>query len=112
MEVSTPNWQCGWQSAPTETTYAKPPSYYMTLKVRVEDRISQRLGNRIHQLEVIVDQQSVELRGKCATHYSKQLAQHAALGVIEDEMLVNSIEVGRLPSLSARHLSNPADLAI
>lgn len=84
----------------------------MTLKMRVEDRIQERLGNRIHELEVIVDHQDVVLRGKCATHYSKQLAQHAALGVIEDERLVNSIEVGRLPSLAARFSSNPADLAI
>jgi len=33
------------------------------------------------------------LEGECSTYYSKQLAQHAALGVLEDEPLENTIVV-------------------
>jgi hypothetical protein len=35
----------------------------------------------------------VVLEGQCATYYTKQLAQHAALGVLEDEHLENAIAV-------------------
>jgi hypothetical protein len=35
----------------------------------------------------------VILEGQCATYYTKQLAQHAALGLLEDEQLENAIVV-------------------
>jgi hypothetical protein len=35
----------------------------------------------------------VYLEGRCATYYTKQLAQHAAMGIIEDEHLENLIVV-------------------
>jgi hypothetical protein len=35
----------------------------------------------------------VILEGQCATYYTKQLAQHAAMGVLEDEQLDNAIVV-------------------
>lgn len=63
------------------------------LERRVQDRISKRLGRRIRDLRVQVVGNRVTLSGRCATYYSKQLAQHAALGVIEDEVLENEIEV-------------------
>jgi hypothetical protein len=37
---------------------------------------------------------TIVLEGKCATYYTKQLAQHAALGVLDDEQLENAIVVG------------------
>jgi hypothetical protein len=36
---------------------------------------------------------AVLLQGQCATYYTKQLAQHAALGILDDERLENDIEV-------------------
>ncbi len=59
----------------------------------IESRIRQRLGGRIRDLHVACDGEIVTLRGKCQTYHSKQLAQHAALGVMEDEVLHNVIEV-------------------
>ena len=63
------------------------------LAKRIRERITKRLGDRIRDLQVVVQTGKVVLRGSCATYYSKQLAQHAALGVIEDEHLENVIEV-------------------
>ncbi|MEX2170368.1 MAG: hypothetical protein WD851_13725 [Pirellulales bacterium] len=64
---------------------------------RIRERIHLRLRGRIHDLVVQVDAKQVTLNGRCATYYSKQLAQHAALGVLEDEHLENAIVVA-LPS--------------
>ena len=35
----------------------------------------------------------IRITGECSTYYSKQLAQHAVLGVVEDEVIENRIEV-------------------
>jgi hypothetical protein len=63
------------------------------LAIRIRERIQFRLNGRIHDLTVHVDDKRVVLNGRCATYYSKQLAQHAALGVLEDEHLENAIIV-------------------
>jgi hypothetical protein len=60
---------------------------------RIRERIYLRLGWRICDLDVQVDGQQVVLYGRCATYYSKQLAQHVALGLVEDERLINEIVV-------------------
>lgn len=59
----------------------------------IRSRIRQRLGDRVHELCVAVEDNQVILNGRCATYYTKQLAQHAALGVLNDEQLENRIEV-------------------
>jgi hypothetical protein len=59
----------------------------------IEIRIRERLGGRIRDLQVACDGESIVLCGKCHTYHSKQLAQHAAQGVVEDEVLSNQIEV-------------------
>lgn len=64
------------------------------LASRIQTRIERRLGDRIRDLQVFVAGKNVTLQGCCATYYSKQLAQHAALGVLEDERLENDICVG------------------
>lgn len=59
----------------------------------IESRIRERLSARVRDLKVEVDGGWVVLHGRCATYYTKQLAQHAALGVLEDEHLDNQIVV-------------------
>ncbi|QDU54394.1 BON domain-containing protein [Aeoliella mucimassa] len=59
----------------------------------VRDRIHQQLGVRVYDLEVEVSPESVVLSGRCSTFYTKQLAQHAALDVIESRSLDNRIQV-------------------
>ena len=64
------------------------------LSQRIIHRIHKRIGDRIHNLMILVSPETIELQGQCATFYTKQLAQEAVLGVLEDELLVNHIEVG------------------
>jgi hypothetical protein len=60
----------------------------------IEQRITARTSGRIRNLQVTCQSGRVTIRGQCATFYTKQLAQHAAMGVIEDETVVNEIAVG------------------
>lgn len=69
------------------------PSRSDLLASKVRQRIQSRLGERIRKLQVTCHADKVSLRGECTTYYSKQLAQVAALGVLEDETLDNAITV-------------------
>jgi hypothetical protein len=64
------------------------------LAIAIRQRVESRLGGRVRDLAVRVTGETVVLEGKCATYYTKQLAQHAALGVLEHEQLENAIVVG------------------
>jgi hypothetical protein len=63
------------------------------LAIAIRQRIETRLAGRIRNLSVRIKGDSIVLEGSCATYYTKQLAQHAALGVLEDEQLENAITV-------------------
>jgi hypothetical protein len=64
--------------------------------VIIRKRIESRLSRRVRDLNVRFQGNTVVLEGTCATYYTKQLAQHAALGVLDDETLENAIVV-RVP---------------
>lgn len=57
------------------------------------NRIESRLPGRIRHLTVYTTANAVVLAGQCSTFYTKQLAQHAAMGVLEYERLINNIDV-------------------
>ena len=59
----------------------------------IRERIQSRLNGRLRELVVRLEGNTVVLEGQCATYYTKQLAQHAALGALEDEQLDNEIVV-------------------
>ena len=63
------------------------------LAIAIRQRIETRLSGRIRDLAVRFAGDTVVLEGRCTTYYSKQLAQHAALGVLENEQLENTIVV-------------------
>jgi hypothetical protein len=63
------------------------------LEVSIYQRIESRLSGRVRNLMVRVFEGVVTLEGECATYYTKQLAQHTAMGILEDEHLENSIIV-------------------
>jgi hypothetical protein len=63
------------------------------LAIAIRQRIESRLPGRVRNLMVRVLNDTVLLEGQCATYYTKQLAQHTALGILEDEHLENAIEV-------------------
>jgi hypothetical protein len=63
------------------------------LAVAIMQRNESRLPGRVRNLAVRILADTVVLEGQCATYYTKQLAQHAALGILEDEHLENAIVV-------------------
>ncbi|NOY30770.1 MAG: hypothetical protein GXP28_11560 [Planctomycetes bacterium] len=63
------------------------------LALRILKRIESRLPCRIRKLRVVVAEHAVVLEGQCSTYYTKQIAQHTAMGVLEYERLTNHIEV-------------------
>jgi hypothetical protein len=71
----------------------RSPEARRQLAVAIRQRIELRLGGRVRELAVRIAGDTVVLEGKCYTYYTKQLAQHAALGVLEDEQLENCIMV-------------------
>jgi osmotically-inducible protein OsmY len=64
-----------------------------TLEIAIHQRIESRLEGRVRNLHVRVCDRVVVLEGECATFYTKQLAQHTAMGILEDEHLENAIVV-------------------
>jgi osmotically-inducible protein OsmY len=75
--------------AETETRDAR----HRTLELAIRQRIESRLMGRVRNLLVRALDGVVILEGECTTFYTKQLAQHAAMGMLEDEQLENSIVV-------------------
>jgi hypothetical protein len=63
------------------------------LAIAIRQRIESRLVGRVRDLAVRVVGDTVVLEGKCSTYYTKQLAQHAALAILEHEQLENAIVV-------------------
>jgi hypothetical protein len=68
-------------------------AHHRALEVAIQQRIQSRLPGRVRNLVVRSFESLVILEGQCATYYTKQLAQHAAMGVLEDEHLENAIAV-------------------
>ena len=65
----------------------------LSLESIIYERIASRLGPRIRNLSVNILGNRVRLQGECSTFYSKQLAQEASLGVLENEVIDNQIVV-------------------
>jgi hypothetical protein len=59
----------------------------------IQQRIESRLHGRVRNLVVRAEGEIVTLEGECATYYTKQIAQHTAMGVLDDEHLENAIVV-------------------
>lgn len=95
---STPlGWQIADASGPQafyrgeSATDAPAPSKELCRLVR--DRIEHSLNGRVRDLDVEYDGDGIVLSGRCASFHTKQLAQHAALSVLDNTALENRIEV-------------------
>jgi hypothetical protein len=64
---------------------------------RIKRTIRRQTGGGVHQLKVEVSGDTLLLRGRCASFYCKQKAQHAAMDYLLGETLINEIEVDALP---------------
>ncbi len=76
-----------------EASPLSPETQAEQLAMRILQRIESRLPCRIRKLKVSVAENAVILEGQCSTYYTKQIAQHMAMGVLEYERLTNHIEV-------------------
>jgi hypothetical protein len=63
------------------------------LAADIERAIRVRTGRTVHGLRVKVTKKGIVLSGNCASYYTKQLAQHAAMTLLVNEKLQNEIEV-------------------
>jgi hypothetical protein len=63
------------------------------LAASIEKAIQLETGRGVADLTVEVSPQGIQLRGRCTTYYTKQLAQHAAMNIPGGDRLINSIEV-------------------
>jgi hypothetical protein len=63
------------------------------LILRILGRIESRLPGRIRHLAVFATDNAIVLSGRCSTYYTKQVAQHMAMGVLEYDRLINNIDV-------------------
>lgn len=66
---------------------------HRALEIAIQQRIESRLLGRVRNLLVRALDGVVILEGECTTYYTKQLAQHTAMGILDDEQLENSIVV-------------------
>ena len=62
-----------------------------TLRVLINRRVLGRVS--VRDLEVVVQEDGLVLRGRVSTYYAKQLAQHAAMEATEIPIQANEIEV-------------------
>jgi len=88
---------CGSERADSLLQRGDGPRQYRDAAVLseiIKQRIRVRTSERIRDLDVLCQDGRIIIRGRCATFYTKQLAQHAAMGVVEDETLVNEVAVG------------------
>lgn len=63
------------------------------LAASIEKAVQRETGRGVANLSVEVSSQGIQLRGRCTTYYTKQLAQHAAMNIPGGDRLINSIEV-------------------
>lgn len=63
------------------------------LAARIARVVKRRTAGSVQNLRVEVRRDGVFLDGQCASFYTKQLAQQAAMGLADEKQLTNRIEV-------------------
>jgi hypothetical protein len=61
---------------------------------RLSEQVARRLSGRVRGLCLALQNGGLVLRGRAATYYAKQLAQHAVMAATAVPILANQIEVG------------------
>ncbi len=79
----------GYRRSPLPETQADAER----LAASIERAVWRETGGGVRDLRVEIDRSGVLLTGHCATYYTKQRAQHAAMGVSGARQLVNEIDV-------------------
>ncbi len=63
------------------------------LAASIERAVQLETGRGVRDLTVEINADGVRLTGRCASYYTKQLAQHAAMEMPGGQRLTNAIEV-------------------
>ena len=71
----------------------EPPVRSPEWLIRVEEHVRCRLSGRVCDLQVVVRNDGLVLRGHAQTYYAKQLAQHAVMEASNLPIRANEIEV-------------------
>lgn len=72
----------------------RPPTTADELALRLVDHIDRKACGRIRDLHVLRTETGIELRGWSRTYHAKQLAQEAALDLLDSQStLANQIQV-------------------
>ena len=93
---SNPHVELDIQGPPDVVTAAGTPvkeAQRRHLLLKIVTRIESRLPGRIRGLSVSVAENAIILCGQCSTYYTKQVAQHTAMGVLNYERVINNILV-------------------
>ncbi len=72
---------------------ARQPVETEDLAALIDRAVRRETDGNVRDLQVEVGRTRVVLTGRCHTFYTKQKAQHAAMGVAGPRQLVNRIEV-------------------
>jgi len=70
-----------------------PPRSVGLAQEHLEVLMLRRLGNRVRDLRVVLQEGGLVLLGRAPTYHAKQLAQHAAMELCDMPILANDIEV-------------------
>lgn len=74
--------------------YAKCPEGLAGREVeRLANQVQARLGGRVRDLRLVLQDHGLVLRGRAPTYHAKQLAQHAVMTATRLPILANEIEV-------------------
>ena len=76
-----------------EQTPTAPSMETEKLIIRIKRGVRHATGDRVRGLGVVINGNSVELIGRCATYHCKQLAQTAAKAIARDKTVRNHVEV-------------------
>jgi hypothetical protein len=60
---------------------------------QVEALLKQKLGARVWNLRLVMEDGGIVLQGHTCSYYAKQLAQHVAMAVLQLPIRANQIEV-------------------
>ncbi len=64
---------------------------------RIKRAIRRKTSGAISDLAIQLEADTLILRGRCASFYHKQVAQHTAMHHLDGQSLVNEIEVAARP---------------
>jgi hypothetical protein len=61
--------------------------------IELETHVQSRVGRRLREFRLVIEEGGLVLHGRSSTYYVKQLAQHAIMEASETPIVANEIQV-------------------